>query len=140
MHRHAGEKLATVLLTKLGDLLRKDYDWSGDEATINAPTLLVFGDADAVRTPHAVQFFGLLGGGKKDGGWDGSGISKARLGIFTGPEALHGVLVAPTAGHSDSGSSMLLCQRRGYSYPNRDKAFWELGLCARHSSGRTRFL
>ncbi len=73
-----------VLLTKLGELLRKDYDWSKDVAAIQAPTLLVFGDADAVRTEHAVQFFELLGGGKKDGGWDGSGMSNARLAILPG--------------------------------------------------------
>jgi pimeloyl-ACP methyl ester carboxylesterase len=73
-----------VLLTKLGDLLRKDYDWSKGVAAIQAPTMLVFGDADAVRTAHAVQFFELLGGGKKDGGWDGSGIFKARLAILPG--------------------------------------------------------
>ncbi len=73
-----------VLLTKLGELLRKDYDWSKDVAAIQAPTLLVFGDADAVRTEHAVQFFELLGGGKKDGGWDGSGMSTARLAILPG--------------------------------------------------------
>jgi len=73
-----------VLLTKLGDLFRKDYDWSKDVPAIEAPTLLVFGDADAVRTAHAVQFFELLGGGKKDGGWDGSGISNARLAILPG--------------------------------------------------------
>ena len=73
-----------VLLTKLGDLLRKDYDWSRDVPAIKAPTLLVVGDADAVRTAHAVQFFELLGGGRKDGGWDGSGMSKSRLAILPG--------------------------------------------------------
>ena len=73
-----------VLHTKLGEMLRKDYDWSKDIAAIKAPMLLVFGDADAVRTAHAVQFFELLGGGKKDGGWDGSGISNARLAILPG--------------------------------------------------------
>src|SRR6266478_1752777 len=73
-----------VLITKLGDLLRKDYDWSKDAAAIKASTLLVFGDADAVRTAHAVEFFELLGGGKKDGGWDGSGMSNARLAILPG--------------------------------------------------------
>jgi len=73
-----------VLLAKIGELLRKDYDWSKSVATIKSPTLLVFGDADAVRTAHAVQFFELLGGGKKDGGWDGSGISNARLAILPG--------------------------------------------------------
>ena len=72
------------LITKLGTLLRNDYDWSSDVAKINAPTLLVFGDADAVRTAHTVEFFELLGGGKKDGGWDGSGISNARLAILPG--------------------------------------------------------
>lgn len=73
-----------VLLTKLGDLLRQDYDWSKEVAAIHSPTMLVFGDADAVRPVHAVQFFELLGGGKKDGGWDGSGISRARLAILPG--------------------------------------------------------
>jgi pimeloyl-ACP methyl ester carboxylesterase len=73
-----------VLLTKIGDLLRQDYDWSKDVAPIKSPTLLVFGDADAVRTAHTVQFFELFGGGKKDGGWDGSGISNARLAILPG--------------------------------------------------------
>lgn len=73
-----------VLLAKIGDLLRRDYDWSSDVAGLKMPTLLVYGDADAVRTSHAVQFFELLGGGKKDGGWDGSGISTARLAILPG--------------------------------------------------------
>lgn len=73
-----------VLLTKLGELLRKDYDWSKEVASIKAPTLLVFGDADAVRTAHAVQFFELLGGGRKDAGWDGSGMSNSRLAILPG--------------------------------------------------------
>jgi pimeloyl-ACP methyl ester carboxylesterase len=73
-----------VLHTKLGELFRKEYDWSKDVPAIKAPTLLVFGDADAVRTQHAVQFFELLGGGKRDGGWDRSGISNARLAILPG--------------------------------------------------------
>ena len=73
-----------VLLAKIGELLRKDYDWSKSVLAIKSPALLVFGDADAVRTAHVVQFFELLGGGKKDGGWDGSGISSARLAILPG--------------------------------------------------------
>ena len=43
-----------VLLTKLGALLRQDYDWSGDAAAMGTPTLIVVGDADSVRTSHAV--------------------------------------------------------------------------------------
>ena len=71
-----------VLLTKLGELLRQDYDWSNEVAAIKAPTLIVVGDADSVRTAHAVEFFELLGGGKVDAGWDGSGMSNARLAIL----------------------------------------------------------
>jgi pimeloyl-ACP methyl ester carboxylesterase len=74
----------TLLFTKLAEMLKKDYDWSKEVAGIKAPTLLVFGDADAVRTAHAVEFFELLGGGKKDAGWDGSGMSTARLAILPG--------------------------------------------------------
>jgi len=86
MYAHLAPKPADwpVLLTKTGDMFRKDYDWSKDVAGIKTPTLLVFGDADAVRPAHAVQFFELLGGGSKDGGWDGSGISNARLAILPG--------------------------------------------------------
>jgi pimeloyl-ACP methyl ester carboxylesterase len=73
-----------ALITKLSGLLGRDYDWSADVAAVQAPTLLVVGDADAVRTAHAVEFFGLLGGGLRDGGWDGSGMSNARLAILPG--------------------------------------------------------
>lgn len=74
----------TTLLVKVGILLRKDYDWSKEVQAIQAPAMLVFGDADAVPPSHAVEFFQLLGGGKKDAGWDGSGISKARLALLPG--------------------------------------------------------
>jgi pimeloyl-ACP methyl ester carboxylesterase len=73
-----------VLISKTGELVRKDYDWSKEVTALRVPTLLVFGDADAVRTAHAEQFFELLGGGKKDGGWDGSGMANARLAILPG--------------------------------------------------------
>ena len=74
-----------VLLTKLGDLLKKDYDWSEDVKKIKIPTLIVIGDADAVRTAHAVEFFGLFGGGQHDARWDGSGKPKnCELAILPG--------------------------------------------------------
>ena len=79
-----------VLLTKLGVLLRQEYDWSKDVATIKAPTLIVVGDADSVRTSHAVELFELLGGGRADGGWDGSGMSNARLAIL--PATTHHII------------------------------------------------
>src|SRR5207244_2200618 len=73
-----------VLLTKLAEMLRQEYDWSAEVAKIQAPTLLVVGDADSVRTAHAVAFFELLGGGQRDAGWDGSGMSQARLATLPG--------------------------------------------------------
>jgi len=51
---------------------------------MEVPALIVVGDADSVRTSHAVAFFELLGGGKQDAGWDGSGMSDARLAILPG--------------------------------------------------------
>ena len=44
--------------------------------------MIVFGDADSVRTAHAVRLFELLGGGKADAGWDDSRMSNARLAIL----------------------------------------------------------
>ena len=73
-----------VLLDKLGNLMRADYDWSADLAGLQAPTLLVVGDYDSVRTAHAVSFFEHLGGGQKDAGWDGAGMTPARLAILPG--------------------------------------------------------
>ena len=73
-----------VLLTKLGELLRQDYDWSTDVATLKAPALIVVGDADSVSPAHAVEFFGLLGGGQADAGWDGARMPNARLAILPG--------------------------------------------------------
>ncbi len=72
------------LFTKLGDLLRQDYDLSKEVATIKAPTMLIFADADAVTTTHIMEFFGLFGGGKHDAGLDGSGRPNAQLAILPG--------------------------------------------------------
>lgn len=72
------------LLEKIGEFMKKDYDYSQDIAGIKAKTLVVCGDADMFPPSHAVEMFGLLGGGKKDGGWDGSGKSNAQLAILPG--------------------------------------------------------
>lgn len=73
-----------ILHQKLGDLLRVDYDWSSEVSGITAQTLLVIGDNDSVRPSHAVAFYELLGGGIRDAGWDGSGMSSARLAVLPG--------------------------------------------------------
>jgi pimeloyl-ACP methyl ester carboxylesterase len=66
------------------ELLKRDYDWSKEVAALKPPTMLVFADADAVSPAHVVEFFGLLGGGKKDAGLDGSGRPTAQLAILPG--------------------------------------------------------
>jgi pimeloyl-ACP methyl ester carboxylesterase len=91
----------TLLVTKMSDLLRRDYDWSKDVAAIKAPTMIVFGDADSIRPAHIVEFFGLLGGGKNDGRWDGAGIPNARLAILPGVthyNLVESPLLAPVVG------------------------------------------
>lgn len=72
------------LLGKIGDAMKNDFDFSNDVAGIKATTLVVAGDADIFPPAHAVEVFGLLGGGKRDGGWDGSGQPKSRLAILPG--------------------------------------------------------
>lgn len=72
------------LIAKVGELLARDYDWSAEVANLEAPTMLAYGDADAIPPTHAVEFFGLLGGGQRDAGWDGSGRPASRLAILPG--------------------------------------------------------
>jgi len=73
-----------TLLDKVAALIGQDYDWSNEIACIKAQTMLVFADADSVRPAHIIRFLELLGGGSKDGGWDGSGMSNARLALLPG--------------------------------------------------------
>jgi pimeloyl-ACP methyl ester carboxylesterase len=71
-----------ALCDKMGDMLRQDYDWTAEVAALNMPTMIVCGDADGLPPAHAAQFFELLGGGKRDGSWDGSGMTHSRLAIL----------------------------------------------------------
>ena len=48
------------------------------------PVMIVAGDADGLPPSHAVEFFGLLGGGKRDASWDRSGMTRHRLAILPG--------------------------------------------------------
>ncbi|MDI5939484.1 alpha/beta hydrolase, partial [Micromonospora sp. DH15] len=96
-----------ALWAKTGELLRRDYDWSAQVAALANPTLLVFADADSVPTSHVAEFFGLLGGGHRDAGWDGSDRPASRLAVLPGlthyemldspalPAAVLPVLTAP---------------------------------------------
>jgi pimeloyl-ACP methyl ester carboxylesterase len=72
------------LFTKLGDLLRQEYDWSKEVAVLKMPVMVVYADADSVSPAHVMEFFTRLGGGQRDGGLDGSGRPTARLAILPG--------------------------------------------------------
>lgn len=88
-----------VLLDKMGDMLRRDYDWSDEVAALKLPVMIVCGDADGLPSAHAAQFFELLGGGQIDGGWDGSGLSTARLAIL--PATTHyNIFFSPMLAHN----------------------------------------
>lgn len=71
-------------VTQMANFVGQPFDWSADIVKIAAPTLLAFGDWDAVRTSHIASFFELLGGGMQDAGWDGSGMNANRLAILPG--------------------------------------------------------
>jgi len=73
-----------VLVEELTTLLKQDYDWSAEITALSMPVMLVIGDADGLPPSHAVEFFELLGGGKRDAGWDGSGMTQHRLAILPG--------------------------------------------------------
>lgn len=83
-----------VLADKTGALLRTDYDWSKEVAALPMPVMLVYADADSVPTSHVAAFYGLLGGGKKDAGWDGANMPRSRLAILPG-HTHYDVFMAP---------------------------------------------
>jgi pimeloyl-ACP methyl ester carboxylesterase len=72
------------LVAKVSDGLKENYDWSAEVAELQPRTLLVYADADSIRPAHVVEFFGLLGGGLRDAGWDHSAQPSNRLAIVPG--------------------------------------------------------
>jgi pimeloyl-ACP methyl ester carboxylesterase len=72
-----------TLADKLNELLGREYDWSAQVGALPMPVLIVVGDADAVRTSHAVEMFGLLGGGQQPAGL-GVPLPQGRLAILPG--------------------------------------------------------
>ena len=75
------------LLDRMGEFMRRPYDWSEDVKKLSIPVMLVYGDADMVRPEHIVQFYQLLGGGLKDAGWQREHMARARLAII--PDVTH---------------------------------------------------
>jgi pimeloyl-ACP methyl ester carboxylesterase len=75
------------LLDRMGELMRKPFDWSEDVKKLQMPVMLIYGDSDMFRLEHVVRFYQLLGGGLKDAGWMREHMSKNRLAIL--PDLTH---------------------------------------------------
>jgi pimeloyl-ACP methyl ester carboxylesterase len=74
-----------LFLDRMGELMRKDYDWREEIKALPMPALLLFADHDGVSTRHIADFFALFGGGLRDPGWEGTPkYSRARLAIVPG--------------------------------------------------------
>ena len=74
----------TTHVGKTSELLKRDYDWTGEATAIAAPTMLVYADADSVPPAYVAEVFALFGGGLRDAGWDGSQRPPARLAVLPG--------------------------------------------------------
>jgi pimeloyl-ACP methyl ester carboxylesterase len=71
-----------ALVEKLKQLDTTPFDWGAESIReIEAPTLIVVGDADAITLEHAVEMFRLLGGG---GMGDLAGLPKSQLAVLPG--------------------------------------------------------
>ena len=73
-----------ILVGQVTELVKIDYDWSGEIPRLTMPVMLVIGDADGLPPSHAAEFFGLLGGGQRDANWDRSGMTPHRLAVLPG--------------------------------------------------------
>jgi pimeloyl-ACP methyl ester carboxylesterase len=79
------------LLDKAGASMAVDFDFTEQVRALSMPTLIMAGDADMAPPSHYVEVFGLLDGGKRDGGWQGEGR----------PAGGHGLAILPRTTHYD---------------------------------------
>lgn len=75
------------LLDKIGEIMKKPFDWSAEVSKLKMPVMLAYGDGDMIRPEHMVKFYELLGGGQKDAGWMRENMSQNRLAIL--PDRTH---------------------------------------------------
>lgn len=74
-----------AVVAKVIDLDRQDFDWMAELPAVQAPTLVVCGDADALAPEHALEMLRALGGGTPGDEIDGN--VKAQLAIL--PNTAH---------------------------------------------------
>jgi pimeloyl-ACP methyl ester carboxylesterase len=77
------------LLTKIGESMAKDYDFSEEVRGLQIPTMVVCADADMAPPSHYVEVFKLLDGGVRDGGWMGEGRPKGGHALAILPGLTH---------------------------------------------------
>ena len=86
------------LLTKIGEAMAQDFDFTEEVRGLQMPALVVAADADMAPPSHYVEVFKLLGGGLRDGGWMGEGR----------PNGGHALAILPGLTHYNIGNSPLL--------------------------------
>jgi pimeloyl-ACP methyl ester carboxylesterase len=86
------------LLTKIGESMSKDFDYTEEVRGLKVPTLIVAGDADMAPPSHYTEVFKLLDGGLRDGGWMGEGR----------PKGGHALAILPGLTHYNIANSPLL--------------------------------
>jgi pimeloyl-ACP methyl ester carboxylesterase len=86
------------LLDKIGTLMAEHFDYSDEVRSLKVPTMIVCADADMAPPAHYVEVFGLLDGGKRDGGWMNEGR----------PKGGHALAILPGLTHYSIGDSPLL--------------------------------
>ena len=86
------------LLDKIGGMMATDFDYSEEMRGLQVPTLIASADTDMYPPSHAVEMFELLGGGQRDGGWQGEGR----------PAGGHALAILPGLTHYNIGMSPLL--------------------------------
>jgi pimeloyl-ACP methyl ester carboxylesterase len=86
------------LLDKMGAWIGSPFDYRAEYAALKVPTLIACADADGAPVRHYVELFESLGGGQRDGGWDGSGR----------PDGGHAFAVIPGETHYSVFASPLL--------------------------------
>lgn len=83
-----------TVVAKVRQLVTSEYDWTEGVKGLTAPVLILAGDADGMRLAHAIEFFGLLGGGTADG--DMSGLPASALAVL--PATTHAGWAPPFHG------------------------------------------
>jgi pimeloyl-ACP methyl ester carboxylesterase len=61
------------LLDKIGEAMAQPFDFTEQVGGLQEPTMVMAADADMAPPSHFVEFFALLDGGQRDGGWMGEG-------------------------------------------------------------------